>query len=905
MVSMRCNLGHVDYSLEMELQRGDIGGFSAVLVKNLKATIETAYSLALAPRDASRNMTRHTGSLPVYTADDFVDGPDGHDATRGTFNSTLPSPGRVRGLVNVPGLEPCTVPPTDTGLCPEEYSEDLVGFFWNVCVNTVHPKSKVNLQTGVPLTDAEKRDNQKRKPRSGPTAFTEGFFTEPNPERTATTWVRDDDALSYQPSASFTQNANGELPAACGANFSFTDVTDGGSHPNGSRSSSQFGTVPDTTNLPVVDASTVVNVPATLGELVHLMNGLIETGTVSWSEAETTFVAAPGVDPGSPTIDLSKFTISFSAGGPVLGTDVLGSQLVAALPSTATLEAVSTAASMSSNILSHSETSAFQPLGPTYKLSASGQLPLTTTLGGSGSQPGFSNTPQILPDSRSGLYASEERDLNFDPRLNAIFGVTRPAIPRLSPDDDVDSRLPTAPASTVPLSAPLPHDGGAGDSVIAAPEVQGDVSPRRPSFPGLPLVERTSREISQDIDRCLVVLRKLGFPEAEALLNIIRGVGCEPHLVRTVLRARDAVKVPGFVATSVLSVQVSMVYNSLLSMAKDSIAMRSLPQAVRSDVRAFHRWLQTTYYPVVPVSAQPGTKVTEESADGAGPLIVPAVTSPLSTVADTAGHAKSVAASQVPIKSKKRALLDVSGPLAKQARPAHSEPSAGLHPSSSSAGGPASSTRQQARLDASLVVLLGDSETESDRAFVNEHSSTGESSSSISTLYREESEIESDSWSQDEDMPLSQWCEHLRNQKGGRTRSSTRVVHPPRRFVGGEDEDKPSVPCPDADCQSDASVHSDPAGSLCSWGGCTQATLDSAIELADFLIPGGPGEQHTTFSASTTANVSGPTVITEREAENTANAPDGEGEVTPESIADPETVIESNVATGINIMSFG
>ena len=96
-----------------------------------------------------------------------------------------------RSFVNVPGMPPATTQPTDVGQCEEPYAEDLIGFFWNTCVNMVHPKSKVNVHTGVPLTEAERKENQKRKGRTGPASFTQGFFTDPRPERTTTSWVQD------------------------------------------------------------------------------------------------------------------------------------------------------------------------------------------------------------------------------------------------------------------------------------------------------------------------------------------------------------------------------------------------------------------------------------------------------------------------------------------------------------------------------------------------------------------------------------------------------------------------------------------------------------------------------------------------------------------------------------------
>ena len=511
MVSMRATLGHVEYALELLIQRGEISGFSACLVKGLRGTIERVFGLALSPRDSARNMTRHTGTLPSFTPDDYREGPNGADASRGTYNSTLPAPGRRRGFVNVPGMPPAMTEPTDIGQCPEPYSEDLIGFFWNTCINAVHPKSKVNVQTGAPLTEAERKENQKRKGRTGGTAFTPSYFTDPHPERTKNSWVRDVSVPNhYQPSAEYepTLSASGSVHGEeSHALLTADDMRDTDFLAPGATGGSTTNGTSDGTTLTAQSGDPPVTLQtADLGQLMDLVNGLVSCGAVAWSQAESVFVPGAGMAHMNVPVDLSRFTVAFHATDEQVfsGATELGTQLLTVSHPAANSSSSSATATRPTQPQTTTTSASFRAIGNPVKVCARGTVVPVS------SQPAAVRVSKTVSAPPRATKSPAKRNANgdpiFDERANTILGVQPVYVPRLFQSET---------ATLVPpvLSPPV------SEALVTSEHGSNSGDPPAP----VSLVPRTETQNSEDLAWCLRWLEKAHFNDPAVLIDVLRG----------------------------------------------------------------------------------------------------------------------------------------------------------------------------------------------------------------------------------------------------------------------------------------------------------------------------------------------------------------------------------------------
>ena len=379
------------------------------------------------------------------------------------------------------------------------------------------------------------------------------------------------------------------------------------------------GSVPE---VPSANSSSPSLQTANLGWLMELVNGLVSQGAVTWSHAESIFMPTPGFAQLNIPVDLSSFNIAFApARDPILTGDTeLGAQLLAATEpvigapsSTATTSTsttavsspapVSVATSSSSSVRwSKGTASGFRPIGSPIKLSARGtSAPVTER-----SNP--VRVTRTVTQSHSSTSSAAKRKANgdpvFDERANAILGVQPVYVPRLfQPEQASHAVPPVLAASTVGTLATSEH-GSTGDDTPVS----------------LSLVPRTDNQTAEDLAWCLRWLGKAHFNDASALVGVLQDLGCALNLLRIVLRACSSSRRPSFAMGEGLGVQVAMVYNALVSLARQSSVMWTLDRTVRVDIRNLRKLLHSSFYATTaPGSIQPIREVGKGRASAPVP----------------------------------------------------------------------------------------------------------------------------------------------------------------------------------------------------------------------------------------------------------------------------------------------
>ena len=286
-----------------------------------------------------------------------------------------------------------------------------------------------------------------------------------------------------------------------------------------------------------------------------------------------------------------------------------------------------------------------------------------------------------------------------------------------------------------------------------------------------------------------------------------------------------------------LGVQVSMVYNSLVSITRQPSLMRSLGRTARVDVRGLRRLLHASFYGEeaatgsvqgIPERASKGRPSAPVPGAVYTPLFLTNVTAPVfpNSSSGTTSSGGTTITCQAPVNVLHSSTIPVSSSTSQSVVPSLPSTSKFL------GGGAGAGTLLPSTSQDSVPLVIDLPDTEDDR-FVNDETTSGEYSSSVVTIYQSGGECDSN-WSRDsEDYPLEEWCLRKRTTQAARLghgaglRKSTRKRKCVDRYVGGAADD-PIVLQSGTDSVTDD----------ISWGGVTETTQDSDPNAAVFIIPG-------------------------------------------------------------------